>query len=174
MAAEKGREAPPAAAPPPVKPSSISSGSMIAAGCRLEGQLNFTGPVRVAGEIRGDIACDGLLVIEAGGHVEGRVTAADITVLGAVLGEVIVSRRLEVGMGARVEGSIYSPSMRVEGNARIDGDVLIAPERSSSHIERAKTLPALQGLAPSALAAPAKPAVSNVLPGPVRPGSATG
>ncbi|MFN4025192.1 MAG: polymer-forming cytoskeletal protein [Hyphomonas sp.] len=156
MAADKSREA--AAAP-----AGAGELNVISAGCRIEGEMSFPGSLRLGGQVRGDVRCEGTLTIEVGGILEGTIRAGEIIVHGSALGEVIAVRRLEVSPGGRVEGSIYAPSMKVEGNARIDGDVLIAPERTPSHAERARTLPAVRAATakPAETAAPLPAAVSN-------------
>ncbi|MBY9065581.1 polymer-forming cytoskeletal protein [Hyphomonas sp. WL0036] len=123
--------------------------NVISAGCRVVGNLTFSGSLRLGGEVEGDVICDGLLTVDAGAQINGRVRAGEITVMGKIIGEIVAVRRIEVGRGAHVEGSVFSPSMLVEGNARVDGDLLIAPERSQAHIDRAKTLVLLKPAAPS-------------------------
>ena len=155
MAADKGKTAPPPA-PAPAKPAAPAGpNNVIAAGCRVTGNLILAGSLRLGGEVLGDVRCEGTLVVEATGKIRGRISAAEIQVAGALTGEIAATRRIEVSAGGRVEGSIFAPSMRVEGNAVIEGDLLIAPERSPAHIERAKVLSVLTGPAtPPAAGAP--------------------
>lgn len=141
MAEDKGRAAPP---PSPAKPSAQAGpNNVIAAGCRVIGNMTLAGSLRLGGEVMGDVHCEGALVVEATGKIKGRISAREIMLAGALIGEVAAARRIEVSAGARIEGSIFAPSMRVEGNAVIDGDLLIAPERSPAHIERARVLSVL-------------------------------
>lgn len=141
MAEDKGRAAP---TPSPAKPSAPAGpNNVIAAGCRVIGNITLAGSLRLGGEVVGDVRCEGALVVEATGKIKGRISATEILLAGALIGEVAAARRIEVSPGARVEGSIFAPSMRVEGNAVIEGDLLIAPERSPAHIERAKVLSVL-------------------------------
>lgn len=146
MAADKSRTPPPQAAPPaPAKPAPQNgTGNVLAAGCRVVGDLTISGSLRLGGDVLGDVICEGALTVEAGASIRGRVSAAEITVMGTLIGEIVAARRIEVSRGARIEGSIFSPSMKVEGNACVDGDLLIAPERSSAHAERAKALTPLK------------------------------
>lgn len=144
MAAEKAKDTAPAA-PSSVKPAALGGPvNVISTGCRVIGNLTLSGSLRLGGEVVGDVHCDGALIVEAGGRINGRVSASEITVMGTLIGEIVAARRLEVATGARVEGSIFAPSMRVEGNACVDGDLLISPERSPAHAERAKGLPILK------------------------------
>lgn len=143
MAADKAREPAPAAAPP-ARPSSPSGQiNLIAAGCRVIGNLTISGSLRLGGEVLGDVECDGALIVESGARIKGRMRAGEMLVMGTVIGEIVAARKIEIATGAHVEGSIFAPSMRVEGNACVDGDLLISPERSPAHVERAKTLSVL-------------------------------
>lgn len=155
MAADKSRTPPPQAAPPAPSKSAPQNGTLnvIAAGCRILGDMTISGSLRLGGEVLGDVTCEGALTVEAGASIRGRVSAAEITVLGTLIGEIVASRRIEVSKGARIEGSIFAPSMKVEGNACVDGDLLIAPERSAAHAERAKTLALLKPANPPVAAA---------------------
>ncbi|OYW83957.1 MAG: hypothetical protein B7Z22_11600, partial [Hyphomonas sp. 32-62-5] len=103
MAADKGETAPPPA-PAPAKPSAPAGpNNVIAAGCRVTGNLILTGSLRLSGEVLGDVRCDGALVVEATGKIRGRISASDILVAGALAGEIIAARRIEVSAGGRVD-----------------------------------------------------------------------
>lgn len=145
MATDKAREPAPAA-PASMKPAASPAGptNVIAAGCRVIGDLTLAGSLRLGGEILGDVSCDGALVVETGASIKGRLKAGEMLIMGTVTGEIVAVRKIDIMTGARVEGSIFAPSMRVEGNACIDGDLLISPERSPAHIERAKNLSVLK------------------------------
>ena len=140
MAIDKAKD-PASAAPASLKQGSPGSHSnSIAAGCRVIGNLTISGSLRLGGDVLGDVHCDGALVVEAGACIKGRISAGEILVMGTLIGEIVAARKIDVMTGARVEGSIFSPSMKVEGNACVDGDLLISPERSPAHGERAKNL----------------------------------
>ncbi|MFN3312863.1 MAG: polymer-forming cytoskeletal protein [Hyphomonas sp.] len=117
--------------------------SRIAPDCRLEGELVFSGPVHLSGHILGSLTCEGCLTVEAGASIEGRVRAADIIVRGSVKGDIAASRLIEVHTGGQIDGVIFAPSITAASGTRIDGDVMIAPERPETHIRRADEAMAL-------------------------------
>jgi cytoskeletal protein CcmA (bactofilin family) len=106
--------------------------------------------VIVGAYLRGDIESDDLIVVEATGKIEGRIRAATLIVHGAVSGDIEASRALEVCTGGRLEGVAYAPSMRVEERTVVSADLLIAPERSVGHINKAASVPDLSNVAPLA------------------------
>ncbi|MFN4225110.1 MAG: polymer-forming cytoskeletal protein [Hyphomonas sp.] len=134
----------------PQKPARSGLGNALAAGGRFEGTFRFLGPVIVGGQLRGDVETDDMVLIEASGSIEGRIRAATVIVHGAVKGDVEAGRSLEVCSGGRLEGSAFSPSMRVEERTIVSADILIAPERSVAHINRAARVPDLSNVAPLA------------------------
>lgn len=134
----------------PGKPAKAGLGNSIAAGGRLEGKFHFVGPVIIGAHIRGDVDSDDLILVEASGRIEGRVRCATLIIHGAVCGDVEASRTLEVCTGGRLEGVAYSPSMRVEERTIVSADLLIAPERTVAHINKAASVPDLSNVAPLA------------------------
>jgi cytoskeletal protein CcmA (bactofilin family) len=141
-----------------------AAGSRIAKDCRLEGDLVFTGPVHLAGEIRGSVTCDGTLLVEPGARIDGRVRVVTLVVQGKLKGDICASQLIEVQTGGEIDGVIYAPSISVAKGTRIDGDVMIAPERSEAHVRRAEAmaelevrrqkLPAATAIAPAPAEAP--------------------
>lgn len=148
-----------------------AAASRIAKDCRLEGDLTFTGPVHLSGEIRGSVTCDGTLTVEAGARIDGRVRTVVLVVRGKLRGDIAASQGIEVQTGGEIDGVIYAPSISVAKGTRIDGDVMIAPERSEAHVRRAEAMADLEArrqklpaaTAPAAAPAPA-PLAGNVLP----------
>jgi cytoskeletal protein CcmA (bactofilin family) len=135
---------------PPAKPAKAGAGNSIAPGGRLEGKFRFTGPLILGAELRGEIESDDLIVVEATGRIEGRIRAATLIVHGVVAGDIEASRSLEVCTGGRLEGVAFSPSMRVEERTIVSADLLIAPERTVAHINKAASVPDLSNVAPLA------------------------
>lgn len=136
------------------KPARSGLGNAIAAGGRLEGTFRFVGPVIIGAEIRGDVICDDLILVDATGRIEGRIRAATLIVHGAVSGDIEASKCLEVCTGGRLEGVAFSPSMRVEERTIVSADLLIAPERTVAHINKARLVPELSNVAPLSQARP--------------------
>ncbi len=132
----------------PGKSAKSGLGNAIAAGGHLEGKFTFVGPVIVGAHIRGDVESDDLVLVEACGRIEGRLRAAMVIIHGAVSGEVEASRNLEICTGGRLDGIAWSPSMRVEERTVVSADLLIAPERTVAHTNKAASVPDLSNVAP--------------------------
>lgn len=171
----------------PSQPRSAKSGegSFIAAGTRLEGQMTFSGPTIVSGHLKGDITTDGLLIVEAGAVVEGRITGTTIVVKGNLTGTISASEIIEAFSGCRIEGRAYAPSMRVDGGATVLADLLIAPFRptdwnapqKAAPVQQASTPPVMPkqvqaaGPAQAPTPAPLPPFVNTMFTQPAKTGS---
>jgi cytoskeletal protein CcmA (bactofilin family) len=88
--------------------------ALINEGCRFEGNLSFTGVVRISGTVIGSIFSNDTLIISESAVVDADINANIIIILGNVKGDVKASSRVEIKKPARFEGSVTSPSLIVE------------------------------------------------------------
>ncbi len=120
----------------------------LAAGCTLTGKVSFIGPTMLSGRIDGDVACDGLIIIEAGGVIDGSLTAGSIVVHGALNGAVEARESIEVGPAGRLSGSGYTPTLKVDAGAHVDASLVVSATRSVAHINRSASVPDLSNVSP--------------------------
>jgi len=99
--------------------------SLIGAGTRVEGNIQFSGGLRVDGAVRGNVAAvagdSGTLVVSEHARVEGEVRALHIVVNGTIHGPVYASETLELQASARVRGDVHYRSIEVQQGAVIEG-----------------------------------------------------
>jgi len=99
--------------------------SLIGAGTRIEGNVIFTGGLRVDGEVRGNIRSesgqDGTLVISEKASVEGEVSVGHVVINGTVIGPVFASESLELLPSARVTGDVEYHQIEMQQGAVIQG-----------------------------------------------------
>lgn len=88
--------------------------AIIEEGCKLEGNLSFSGTARIAGYVTGSIFSNDTLIISEGAVVNADINANIVIISGAVKGEIKASSRVEIRRPARFEGTITSPSLIVE------------------------------------------------------------
>lgn len=131
--------------------------NLILNGTRLEGELNFTSQLVVAGHVKGTIRCESTLFIERGGRVEGRVQAPMIIVHGELHGTVLATGSLEIASGAVVGGDVAARSVRVD-----QGSMLTANLTISADLPDSLDPPAVQAPAPAQT--PAEPVVASPAP----------
>ncbi len=99
--------------------------SLIGAGTRIEGNVIFSGGLRVDGEVRGNIRSengqDGTLVISEKASVEGEISVGHVVVNGTVIGPVFASESLELLPSARVTGDVEYSRIEMQQGAVIQG-----------------------------------------------------
>ena len=99
--------------------------SLIGATTRIEGNIFFSGGLRVDGAVRGNVA--GLadqpatLVVSEQARIDGEVQAAHVVVNGTINGPVDARETLELQAGSRVKGDIHYKSIEIQQGAVIEG-----------------------------------------------------
>ena len=99
--------------------------SLIGATTRIEGNVFFSGGLRVDGAVRGNVA--GLpdqpatLVVSEQARIDGEVQAAHVVVNGTVNGPVSARETLELQANSRVKGDVHYKSLEIQQGAVIEG-----------------------------------------------------
>jgi cytoskeletal protein CcmA (bactofilin family) len=95
--------------------------TVIGSDTAIEGNIDTAGELRIEGSVRGSIRA-GTCIVEAGGVIQGEVSAADMIVYGQVIGPV-QANHVHLQNGAAVEGDITSDTIAIETGARLTGAV---------------------------------------------------
>lgn len=97
--------------------------SVIAADLSIEGKIEGTGHVRIAGKFKGDVNVKGDLTIEQGAHLNGSVHAEKVTLSGDLEGNIDAARRVELQASSRMTGDIKADDLTIVSGARLRGHV---------------------------------------------------
>lgn len=99
--------------------------SLIGSTTRIEGNVFFTGGLRVDGVIRGNVSAlpdqPGTLVISEHARVDGEVQVAHLVVNGTINGAVHAAETLELQSGSRVKGDVHYKSVEMHQGAVVEG-----------------------------------------------------
>lgn len=100
--------------------------SLIGAGAVVEGNIRFSGGLRIDGEVKGSVeaaegATSSTLVLSEQARVEGSVTVAHLVSNGTVVGPVTVSESLEMQSRARIVGDVDYALIEMHQGAVIEG-----------------------------------------------------
>ena len=103
--------------------------SLIGSGTVVEGNIRFTGGLRVDGKVKGAVeASDGastsVLVLSEHARVEGAVKVAHLVSNGVIVGPVSVSDSLELQSKARIVGDVEYALIEMHQGAVIEGRLL--------------------------------------------------
>ena len=115
----------PSLAVPPRRPAPRVEGgeSVIAANLTIEGKIEGTGNVRIAGRFKGDVRIDGNFNIEPGAHLVGQVAAGIVIVGGELQGNIESAKRVDVLEGGIIVGDVKAGSITVAAGSRMRGHV---------------------------------------------------
>jgi len=114
----------PTPAPAPVVRERTEGGeSVIAANLSIEGKIEGTGNVKMAGKFKGDVRIDGNFTIDSGAHVTGQVLAGIVVVAGELQGNVESAKRLDVLETGVIVGDVKAGSITVAAGSRMRGHV---------------------------------------------------
>lgn len=97
--------------------------SVVAADLTIEGKIEGSGHVRIAGRFKGDVQVAGNLTIERGAHLTGQVQANAVIVSGELHGNVNSAARVELLEGGVIVGDVKAGALTVASGARMRGNV---------------------------------------------------
>ena len=120
------------------KPSPIDS--LIGTGTTIEGNVTFTGGLRIDGHVKGNVKATGskpgTLVISELAKVEGDIDVAHVVVNGTVAGPVRATEYVELLPKARVTGNVVYKSIEIHVGAIVMGQLIYeSPQNSQKVIE---------------------------------------
>lgn len=120
------------------KPSPIDS--LIGTGTTIEGNITFTGGLRIDGHVKGNVKATGnkpgTLVISELAKVEGDIDVAHVVINGSVAGPVRATEYVELLPKARVTGTVSYKSIEIHVGAIVMGQLIYeSPQKSDKVIE---------------------------------------
>jgi cytoskeletal protein CcmA (bactofilin family) len=95
--------------------------SLLAAGLTIEGKIEGSGHVRIAGNFKGDVHVQGNLTIEQGAKVTGGVRANTVVVGGELEGNIDAAARVELLQTGILNGDLKAGSLIVAAGSRMRG-----------------------------------------------------
>ena len=98
-----------------------SKESLIAAGLTIEGKIEGSGHVRIAGNFKGDVNVQGNLTIENGAKVTGGVRANTVVIGGELEGNIDAAARVELLQTGVLNGDLKAGSLTVAAGSRMRG-----------------------------------------------------
>lgn len=109
-----------------------SIATLIGAETRIEGDIHFSGGLRVDGAIRGDISepngSPSTLILSEQGKIEGAVSASKLVINGKIVGPVKANQFIELQAKAHITGDVYYKSLEMHTGAVIEGKLVYLGE----------------------------------------------
>ena len=95
-------------------------------GCRILKDVSIQGDVTsekdicLDGFIEGNVVCAGLIIVNQGGEITGKVNCQELYLNGVITGDVCVEGKAVLGAGAVVKGSLTTACLEITLGAKID------------------------------------------------------
>jgi cytoskeletal protein CcmA (bactofilin family) len=102
--------------------------SLIGAGTSIDGDLNFSGGMRIDGQVNGNVvAAQGkpsTLVLSEHARVNGEVNVTHLVINGAISGSVFASEYMELQSKAKVNGDVHYTTLEIQLGAIVEGRLI--------------------------------------------------
>ena len=112
--------------------------SLIGAGTTIEGNICFTGGLRVDGQVRGNVVSaddkPGTLVLSDQARIEGEIRVAHAVINGTVIGAVNVLEYVELQGKANVTGDVQYRTLEIQLGAVVQGRLVYQAESKSDKV----------------------------------------
>ena len=112
--------------------------SLIGAETKVEGNISFSGGLRVDGEVNGNIVAvpgkPSTLVLSEHGRVHGEISVTHLMLNGEVEGPVRAAEYLELQSKAKVTGSVHYKTLEIQLGAIVEGRLLRMPDPVSDKV----------------------------------------
>ncbi len=106
--------------------------TLIGADTRVEGDIHFSGGLRVDGQIKGNVTESAdqasTLILSEHGSIEGSVTASKIVINGKVIGNVKAAQFIELQAKSSIKGDVNYKSLEMHTGAVIEGKLVYLGE----------------------------------------------
>src|SRR5690606_28108717 len=113
-------------------PSRIDT--LVGVDTRVEGDIHFTGGLRVDGSIRGNVTeseTPSTLVLSENGRIEGAITVSQVVINGKVVGPVHALQFIELQAKARVTGDVSYKSLEIHTGSVVEGKLVYLGDAAS-------------------------------------------
>jgi cytoskeletal protein CcmA (bactofilin family) len=98
----------------------------------FDGTFNLTRDLRVEGQVKGTINCQGTLYVAQGASVNATVEAENLTVAGDLDGDVTCRGRLQILSTGKVHGKLITSTLVINEGAVYEGELVMDSGRGTS------------------------------------------
>ncbi|MCC7483813.1 MAG: polymer-forming cytoskeletal protein [Burkholderiales bacterium] len=115
---------------------------LIGAGTTIEGNITFTGGLRVDGRVRGAVVAadggDGTLVLSEHAQIEGEIRVSHVVINGTVVGPIHAAEYVELQAKANVTGDIHYKTLEMQLGAVLQGRLVYQSDAKSDKVVQLK------------------------------------
>ena len=113
--------------------------TLIGAESKINGDIEFSGGLRVDGTIRGNVSATGpnagTLVLSEHGRIEGSISVSHAVINGVVVGPLIARSYVELQAKSKVTGDVCYKSLEMHMGAVVEGKLIYLSEGTQNNPE---------------------------------------
>jgi cytoskeletal protein CcmA (bactofilin family) len=95
--------------------------SILGPGCKVTGNIDIKGTLRIDGDFDGEINCPETLIIGKSGVVKADVKVKNAVIGGKLVGNVTATNKIELQTGSHVEGDISTARLVIDEGVFFEG-----------------------------------------------------
>lgn len=97
-------------------------------GSKVSGKLYFESPVRLDGQVEGEISAKESLIIGESAVITAQIKGTSVVVAGKVSGDITATRKIEIRPSAKVLGNLATPILVIHEGAVFEGHCAMQAE----------------------------------------------
>jgi len=102
--------------------------TIIGSDTHIKGEMSFDRSCKLLGKFEGTITAKGQLHVADGASCKAEVEAGEITVDGAIEGNVTAREKIQLNAKARIQGDVVASKLVVAEGASFNGHVSVGPD----------------------------------------------
>lgn len=112
-----------------------SLNSILGQGCKVKGNIELQGTIRIDGDFDGQINCPETLIIGKSGLVKAEVKVKNAVIGGKLMGNIHATNKIELQSGSHVEGDIQTARLVIDEGVFFEGSCKMGTHTTKPHAE---------------------------------------
>jgi cytoskeletal protein CcmA (bactofilin family) len=112
---------------------------MLGQGCKIKGDIELQGTIRIDGQFEGSISCPDTLIIGKSGIVKAEVKVKNAVIGGKLIGNIAAANKIELQSGSHVEGDIQTARLVIDEGVFFEGNCKMGTSNSKSDSDSTHT-----------------------------------
>jgi len=109
-----------------------SLNSILGQGCKVKGEIELQGTIRIDGNFDGQINCPETLIIGKSGLVKAEVKVKNAVIGGKLVGNIQATNKIELQSGSHVEGDIQTARLVIDEGVFFEGACKMGTQNKST------------------------------------------
>ena len=121
-----------------------SLNSILGQGCKVKGDIELQGTMRIDGQFDGSIKCPETLIIGKSGVVKADVNVKNAIIGGKIVGNIAATNKIELQTGSHVEGDIETTRLVIDEGVFFEGNCKMGGKTTDTKTEKTWSKPEQQ------------------------------